>query len=854
MKKENSITASILAQLEETSVQNTVIDQNNASTPAAPQVAKAPQTDQQNDNQSQTDQQTDTRRPRMCMISSVQKNEVPTPLTPELLRQVMNNNKTVALQAQINDLDQKYPEQNDDYKKEYSGLKTRLSAGLFHCGGFDNDGVRSKDNLTFASGMASADFDHINNPRELFARLTKEQLINHHVALAFVTPSNRGLKIVFRRLPNETIEAAQLRMAALLGLDINNRKVVDTATKDPQRAAFIPSLSHLLHICNDEFYFANEEEQQAARTMYDPIDHGTTTKTTAVDSAANTVTSGNTYPETFIDNDFELKYKDVVDQLTIDFAKTLNPAMGQRHNTYLYVVKNIKYITDFDQSWMYSIIPSFDLSEKERLSILDNHSKKYGNGTYPANLVQALTRVKVKTTGTFDQLQPEAIPLPVLPDVLTDILHNVPDKYKRPMIIWTLPFLGALASGLRFKYRENTHSPSFMTLIYGEFAAGKSAFGKVADLLLTRIDEQDEQQRKIEREYKDKLRKARNKKDQEQLEDPHVFIRHHSPNMSLATIYEQLENSQYRDKGRKQDPLHLVAYTDELDSMIRSEGQGKWAEKKDIYKSSFANEQSGSSTITSGSKLVHIYYNWGALGTSGALMKFFTKNDSEGGLVSRIMFAAMPDDFGTEGFTLPDFTGLRRNRILEACDTLMSIESDRLYYAPIIDQLIKEWVEQKIQLAKETGSRAVHQLMKRSAVMGAKAAYIAAYLNGSALTDPKPVKKLLKKVEKDQTAAQFGLFIAEYVFQNQLIAFWDTIEQMAKAAKILPSQTAAMVLQGTKTLDLYDSLPQIFTKDQFTAQATLAGKEKDNQRAILCRWLGKQHRIIEIGEKTYQKI
>ena len=49
-------------------------------------------------------------------------------------------------------------------------------------------------------------------------------------------------------------------------------------------------------------------------------------------------------------------------------------------------------------------------------------------------------------------------------------------------------------------------------------------------------------------------------------------------------------------------------------------------------------------------------------------------------------------------------------------------------------------------------------------------------------------------------------------------------------------------------------LPQIFTKDQFTAQATLAGKEKDNQRAILCRWLGKQHRIIEIGEKTYQKI
>lgn len=704
--------------------------------------------------------------------------------------------------------------------------------------------------------MVSADFDHIDNPREIFARLTKEQLINLHVALAFVTPSNRGLKIVFRRLENETIEAGQLRMAALLGLDINNRKVVDTATKDPQRAAFIPSLSHLLYICDDEFFFANESEQQAARAMFDPIDHGTADmNTNIVDMPVATVTSGATYPATFIDNDFEIAYKDIVDQLTLDFAKTLNPALGQRHNTYLYVVKNIKYITDFDQSWMYSIIPSFDLPEKERLSILGNHSKKYGNGTYPANLVQALTKVKVKTTGSFDQLHPESIPLPVLPDVLKDILHGVPEEYKRPMIVWTLPFLGANASGLRFKYREDTHSLSFMTMIYGEFGAGKSAFNKIADLLLTRIDEQDEQQRKIEREYKDKLRKARNKKDQDQLEDPHVFIRHHSPNMSLATIYEQLENSQYRDKGRKQDPLHLVAYTDEIDSMIRSEGQGKWAEKKDIYKSSFANETAGSSTITSGSKLVPIYYNWGALGTPGALMKFFGKGDSEGGLVSRIMFAAMPDDFGTEGFSLPDFTGARRNRILETCDALISIESDRLYYAPVIDQLIKEWVEQKIQLAKETGSRAVHQLLKRSAVMGAEAAYLAAHLNGSALTDPKPTKKLLKKVEKDQaTAAQFGLFIAEYVFQNQLIAFGDTIEQMAKVSKIAQSQTAAMVLQGTKTLDLFDSLPQIFTKDQFTAQATLAGKEEGNQRAILCRWLGKQHRIIPIGEDTYQKI
>lgn len=85
--KEHNITASILAQLEQTTVQNTVIDQNNASTPAAQHVAEA----------EQTDQQPDTRRPRMCMISSVQKNEVPVPLTPELLRQTMNSNRTVAL-------------------------------------------------------------------------------------------------------------------------------------------------------------------------------------------------------------------------------------------------------------------------------------------------------------------------------------------------------------------------------------------------------------------------------------------------------------------------------------------------------------------------------------------------------------------------------------------------------------------------------------------------------------------------------------------------------------------------------------------------------------------------------------
>ena len=818
-------------------------------------------------NEEAKEQQDHIARACMVYISKLTSNEVPTPLTYEEFTRLINDNKTFAIQCQINNLLDKHNGDKYACKEEYDALKRKQYSILPHCNAYEGDGKRSKDNLIHASSKVMLDIDGIDDPKGLFDTLTPEQRRQFNIALAYITPSKQGLRLIFNRLHGETIHEAQVRMAAALGFQ-PDAKEFDTAVCDPQRASVLVPKSMILYVNKDLFYFADEEEKQATWAEFDAIDRNgkngnngnskaEKTSTHVQQPEKQNTTTTEDRPTTFLYQGVEVPYSSIIDQLILAELKTTTvPQQGQRHPTYLTIVKNLKLICDYDVDWMFDIIPSFALSEEERRKILNNHKQKTLD-CYPAALTRALALAKRDTENgqiqdNNDILDPNSLPFPEkVPEFLQALFSNVPETHQRQLLLWCLPFLGACGTGLRFNYREQISSLSFMSILFSRTAGGKSTLiNKITQLLLKQIMEEDEERKNRDREYRDQMDKYnRSKKaNAEKPENQHCdFTRFNPVRLSLTHIFRMLEASMYRDGyDHKQDPLHLIAYTDEVDDLVQSEQAGTWSQKKSVYKHAFHNEMDGTGTITSGCITVPIYYNWSALGTIGSIYKFLDLHDQEGGLVNRIMFAELPDDTFGDGLEIPDYSAKNRDIILDACYRLS--EAQGLYYAPIVDDKIRAWAKEKQNIGNQTRNLSIATFFKRAAAVGARFAYILAYLNGSASHSQR--KAFSKKVTEDMNnAADWGVFLAEYVFQWQLLLFGDDLNKAQQNNNYKAGQSA----KRYAALNFLATLPHSFTRDEFNAQAALAGKSEGNARKMICDWQAKG-RIIKNDDGTFTKV
>ncbi|MCQ2050560.1 MAG: hypothetical protein MJZ22_06130, partial [Candidatus Saccharibacteria bacterium] len=89
------------------------------------------------------------------------------------------------------------------------------------------DNKRKVDNA-IPSGLNMIDVDHISNAREVWEQISKKEL-PFKIALAHVTPSGRGLRIIFRQPEALSIAEAQAELAKACGV------VHDEVTKDLAR-------------------------------------------------------------------------------------------------------------------------------------------------------------------------------------------------------------------------------------------------------------------------------------------------------------------------------------------------------------------------------------------------------------------------------------------------------------------------------------------------------------------------------------------------------------------------------------------------------------------------------------------
>ena len=700
-----------------------------------------------------------------------------------------------------------------NYAERKQALKKRLPIIIPHAASFANGRRVSSDAVP--SGLAMLDVDHVEEPRPWYTELSllvgDVILKENGIYLVAITASGKGLRVIGGRRMGESIEAAQMRMAEVLGI-----KEYDAVTKDLARASYVVPREYVLYEDRDGLFLDRYADRIQTATL---TEHRLLALPAHVEEPASH--AGTT--------DERLSYRGmpydaIVKQLMIEIGAAEGAMQGERNTVYFSLANYMRYICDFDPALLLRILPDFGLSEAERRQAISSAIGRPRKSQKPMVLQSAIAICEKEAH--LDEQSPleksTALPLPELPRLLKLVCRRLPEDYRAAMIIASLPVLGTLATRIRFEYLDRQEqSLSFFSCITAPAASGKSFIRKPLDLLLTPINEQDAIEREKEQAYKDKLRASKNSKNQP--EDPHACPRNNGVAISIAKLLQLLTYAEGK---------HLIGIGEEMDTLVKSERAGVWSQKSDIYRLAFDNAEYGQAYMSDSSfnAHIHVYYNLLLTGTPNSLRRFF--KDLENGLATRVCFAQLPDTSFTEIPVFAPYTEAEKEEIIRWARRLDAEQGTLV--CPQLNTVIANWLEQKRQQAMEADSHAMDTLRRRAGVMGFRAGMLCYLLENRKFT---------------KTVAQFAEWVAEYVFRNQMELWGEQMEQeLSGALEVLSGERGSAA-------SLLALLPAEFsTADLIKLRARKGQSVKNNAICmVLNRW--KTNRKIEqIGEATYKKL
>ena len=737
----------------------------------------------------------------------------------------------------------------ENFETKKTELKKRLPAFCFHAH-FKNG--RRLNAEAIASGLSILDIDHIKAdpsptlpvregeeqpkelPKEQSEELSKGSLtlietlkenlftctpITDEETLATLkrlgivlihkTPSGEGLRLVFVIPQGMGLVESQQWLARQIGL-----KEFDEACKDLARCSFAVPEEYVL--------FLDEEKLFGDIAPIEIIDSNKTKKPIAPVApieANQAATAAESLPSSISEK--ALKIFDLCREQAGLKDVDIN-ARGSRHNSLLAIlsVGAARLLSEAEaMAVVEQRMPEFYKESDCRQLIHDFYAKYHDDSKIMSATVQRINaRAEQlaqlsKEKKDKDEEEPEepadttpANPsdgetaIPPIPG-LKQSLTGVPEKMRMPALCALLPMAAAYADDVTFRYCDGREQRlGLMSIVVGEQASGKSVCKDIIDLWRGPMDEDDEQGRRKEDEWK---KKRKNRRANEKLDpEPEVLIRDVPITISCSTLLKRLKNAQGHT---------LYSFCSELDTLRKTNGAGSWSSKYDIYRLAFDHDEWGQdyNSDQAESGMVNVGYNWTILGTYGALGKCFKGENIENGLSSRVIVAEMPDSAFAPMPTFQDRKDRDAQAILSAVNTLRAKHG--FVDTPRLRKAIAQWVENKRQQAMERIDRVMDTYRRRAAVIGMRCGVVACLLSGE-----KETKHVI----------DFALMMAEYVLQEQCRLFGDVLRKQYAA----DSDNT----RKSKNRAVFDRLA-----DTFTSHDILALKNdisESTARTIICRW------------------
>ena len=726
-------------------------------------------------------------------------------------------------------------------------LKRKLPAFIFQAT-FDvttsksgKTGAWRKQAATHLTGLVVMDVDHIENPLTLYQGWVEKGLDWKQlgILLIYITPSGKGLKIVFKADAQKgNLIDNQHAMAEVLGVE------VDESCKDASRMSFICKESDIMYIDKELFTYENKEFAEKYDAEY-RAGHSGAAAPVAVASA--NAEQGDRNVSQVADESVPLKWRGYDVQSIIDarYAEKLPCAAdSNRHTESLKLATDLLLMLDGDknqvqriveaQSWVKEIIEERDENVAQTVesaaSCIAQKEKKYASSLPSKAMLTAIqeatgrsyvevTKAQAqKTTVTLKDddmsrwlwewgAEIEALfdEFPVLKDICKGLKRN---QYPAALIV-----AGAFEMTLmtrctyRFYHRpEELRRLNSSALIIGDPASGKSFATRLFKLLAAPIIAADKVGRDAINAYREQMRtKGANK---EKPKKPKVVVRVHPARTSNAQFIQDMVNAVEVVDGEEMH-LHMLTFDTELDNTVTVQKGGSWIDKMSLELKAFHNEEDGQAYSNMDSILqdFNVYWNYVYTGTPIALKKKVNEQNFGSGLATRLTCIPLPatnfEMMSRESTVDYDSD----NRLKEWAEKLDRMKGE-LTVQKIVDELY-DWTARRMEDAKENDSKADEMLLKRCAYHG---------LNFAA---PFIVMRHWDCMKQDGTywcgefeTDEVDWKLAELIVNIQYACQRHYFGAMAEAYFDNKSKDASVNVQRKqKTFEAFARLPETFTID-----------------------------------------
>lgn len=625
------------------------------------------------------------------------------------------------------------------------------------------DGVRKSD-LAKPSGLFMLDIDHVERPFKVWNDKIVSRREELGIVFAGMTASQHGLRLVAKCRPEfRTLAECQKWLADEIGVEY------DSVCKDFARCSFV--------VTDEYTYFMDSSmfsEEPAAGTVYDPkaelpdMFKGDSKSSSDTRSAAEETDQR----EGLFGGEDEfrgIKITDIAKQWLEDTGGM--PEKGERNTRLFALAMKLRYITDFNEATLLRVMPDCGLT-KEEMKELIHHAVGAARGSMiPKELIDSVEKLEKRDlllgeTETDDDIITDTGKVPPLPPVIKQYYDIAPDDFKKAVVLCQLPILGALGSKLRAKYLDGKmHSPSFLVSLEAPQASGKSFMSRLVNEELKRMIDHDERERAKEREYDEKVKTLRllnqkitpDNKEEVLGSKPETLIRYVPATMSITKLLMRLNSA----KG-----LHLFAFSPEIDTVTKS-FKKQVNSYSDVLRIGFDNDMYGQdyASENSFSGMVPVYYNFLTSGTPKAMRRFYP--DVEDGLISRVCFVTLPDQFAKrmpvwgemdkKSKNILEFGLERLNEITIQGD---NVQPDHEMKMGWLNKELEKWVLMQQAEALRTEDRTRDIFCRRAAVVGFRAGMLAWFLYGEGNTPP-----IRKKV------MQFAVWVANCMLNQHLLRF-----------------------------------------------------------------------------------
>ena len=727
-------------------------------------------------------------------------------------------------------------------------------------------GCWRKQSATRLTGLVVMDIDHVEDPKGVFNNVIMKECKNvgNGILLVYITPSGKGLKIVFKaRTEWGNLIDNQHAMAKVLGVE------VDESCKDASRMSFICKESDILFIDKELFTYENKAFAERYTAVYrDGHSQGSDCSLGAGNEVKCSLGSG---PEVECAGDCtlgsgpqaksqatsllgqtpassqSLQSRDNPCRSALPLGSSKNPCQinlcfkgmayseiveewwkrnggvpqeGERNVKLYQLAVNLRAICDNNKALLLQVMPRLGLDEQELRSIVESACKEPPKGISKVLLGilkengkvnnEKLAALKDDDMARWlwewgEKIEGMFEDYPILKDVCKGLKRN---QYPAALFVG-----GGLLMTLmtrctyRFYHRpEELRRLNNSTLIIGDPASGKSFATRLFKLIASPIVAADKIGKDAINAYREQMRtKGANK---EKPKKPRVIVRVHPARTSNAQFIQDMVNSVEEVDGQPMQ-LHMLTFDTELDNTVTVQKGGSWIDKQSLELKAFHNEEDGQAYSNNDSILQDFYVTWNFIytGTPIALKKKVNEQNFGSGLATRLTCIPLPAT-NFEMMSRESTVDFESDERLKEWAGKLDRTKGELTVQKIVDELY-DWTARRMMDAQENDSKADEMLLKRCAYHG---------LNFAA---PFIVMRHWDKMRLDGTywCGEFETddvdwHLAELIVNIQYACQRHYFGAMAEAYFDNKLRDASVnVRRNQKTVDSFNRLPEEFTVD-----------------------------------------